>query len=210
MHNVTCFVLQLAHLLAQWEDKAFWIRLKRFLFFSTFQLACLFPDRGAPLLHNVPVQWVGRRGAAVDNNASGWHKVGISGPAAKAWRVDESCHMLTTCPYHCVSKLAPMQKKINPDSRKTSKSELPVVFPPLASPIYAVIMQDERQKHSLLGYFACMDLMRKCPWSNRTLAEKAHDSAINMHGSFLFFFCPPTQETLTFAFIMNRPPQSMT
>lgn len=193
MHNVTCFVLQLAHLLAWWEDKAFWIRLKRFVFFSTFQLACLFPDRGAPLLHNVPVQWVGRRGAAVDNDASGHHKVGISGPTATAPRVDESCHMLTTRPYHCLSKLAPAQKKKknNPDSRKSSKSKLPVVFPPLASPIYAVIMQDERQKPSLLGYFACMDLMRKCPWSNRTLTEEARDSAINMHGRFLFFFVLP-------------------
>lgn len=111
MHNVTCFVLQLAHLLARWEDKAFWIRLKRFVFFSTFQLACLFPDRGAPLLHNVPVQWVGRRGAVVDNDASGRNKVGISGPTAEARRVDESCHMLTTRPYHCVSKLAPAPKK---------------------------------------------------------------------------------------------------
>lgn len=35
--NVTCFVLQLAHLLAQREDKAFRIRLKRFVF-CTFQL----------------------------------------------------------------------------------------------------------------------------------------------------------------------------
>lgn len=37
MQNVTCFVLQLAHLPAQREDKAFRIWLKRFVF-CTFQL----------------------------------------------------------------------------------------------------------------------------------------------------------------------------
>lgn len=62
MYNVTCFVLQLAHLLARWEDKASRIRLKRFVFFSTFQLAYLLPDRGAHLLHDVLVGWVEREG----------------------------------------------------------------------------------------------------------------------------------------------------
>lgn len=61
MHNETCFVLQLAHLLARWGDKAWRIRLKRFVFLSTFQWAELFfLAEDARLRQNGPVRWVER------------------------------------------------------------------------------------------------------------------------------------------------------
>lgn len=63
MQNVTCFVLQPAHLLAQREDKAFGIRLKRFVF-CTFQLPLTWRRSPSPAQCANPA--MERRGAAVE------------------------------------------------------------------------------------------------------------------------------------------------
>lgn len=63
MQNVTCFVLQPAHLLAQREDKAFGIRLKRFVF-CTFQLPLTWRRSPSPAQCANPA--LERRGAAVE------------------------------------------------------------------------------------------------------------------------------------------------
>lgn len=58
MRTVTCFVLQLAHLPARREDKAFRIWLKRFVF-GTFKLPLTW-RRSPHLPHSVPIQeWRG-------------------------------------------------------------------------------------------------------------------------------------------------------
>lgn len=98
-HNMTCFVWQLAHLRARREDKALGIRLKRFAFFSTFQLADLFPNRGADLLHNAPVLEVKRRG--VGDHASGRRNVRIPHPSPRLF--DGRCHIFTDV-YLCLQK----------------------------------------------------------------------------------------------------------
>lgn len=63
MQNVTCFVLQPAHLLAQREDKAFGIRLKRSVF-CTFQLPLTWRRSPSPAQCANPR--MERRGAAVE------------------------------------------------------------------------------------------------------------------------------------------------
>lgn len=130
-----CFVLQLAHLLARCEDNALGIRLKRFVFFSAFQLADLFPGTGADLRHHVPVQEVksGRRCIRLTERSV--------------------CHVSNDV-YLCLLRQTGTntkikKKKINPVSWKSSKSKLPVVFPPLAGPIYAVINAGSEAKKPL-------------------------------------------------------------
>lgn len=80
MQNVTCFVLQLAHLPAQREDKAFRIWLKRFVF-CTFQLPLTW--RGSPSPTQCANPRMERKRVAVDGgwgwggeeNAYRWHRI---------------------------------------------------------------------------------------------------------------------------------------
>lgn len=143
--------------------------------------------------------------AAADDDASWRHTVGISKPMAKAQRVDESCHMLTTRPYLCMSKLAPVQDKINPDSQKSSKSTLPVVFPPLASPIYAVINAGREAKTLLC--WAILHLWTR--WESvLEVTERERRKPINIHSSFPFFFLSSHTRDLNFC-VYNEPPTSI-
>lgn len=58
----------------------------------------------------------------MDNDASGLHKVGISGLVAKARRIDEGCHANdASLSFREQTGTSAKKKKNHPDSQKSSK-----------------------------------------------------------------------------------------